>query len=129
MPAQLYLHITWTSLDRAPMIGLGVRRFLERFLPAEAQRHGAQTLALGMVSDHVHLVVEAPLRWDLPRLMMGLKGASSCEINKNTEISLVGLRWAKGYDVRTVGPGQLNRVIEYVRSQPARHPDRAVGDD
>ena len=123
MPAQLFVHLVWTTLERRPMIGKLEARFLERFLPGEAERHGCQTIAVGIVCDHVHLVLRLPSRFDLPRLTQGLKGASARLASLD---SLTGLRWAKGYEAKTVSPGSLDRVVNYVQTQTQRHPDRTL---
>src|SRR5438093_7343740 len=54
VPVRLYVHLTWTTLQRQPLINHGVADFLRRFLPREAKRHGARLLASGIVADHVH---------------------------------------------------------------------------
>ena len=100
------------------MITPRVAAFLCRFLPAEANRHGCEVIALGVVRDHVHMVLRIPLRVDLPRLVQGLEGASARLGNRD---SAVGFRWEKGYQVKTVSPSGLPRVIAYVRNQTARH--------
>ena len=105
------------------MINPREARFLHRFLPWEANRHGCETIATGLVSDHVHMVLRMPSQFDLPRLVQGLKGASSRLANLE---SLTGLRWAKGYEAKTVSPSGLEAVVRYVRSQVQRHPDRTV---
>jgi REP-associated tyrosine transposase len=128
MPLLLFLHVSWTTLDRHPMIGARERAFLRDFLPAETARHGAGVLALGMVSDHVHMVVRLPGAFDIPRLMQGLKGASARIASKDCSKSLTGLRWAKGYHAASVSPHALARAIVYVRAQAQRHPDRAIPD-
>lgn len=112
-----------------PMIGPSEARFLQRFLPSEVLRHGAPPLALGMVNDHVHIVVRLPARFDLPRLAQGLKGASARLINKEQRLSTTGVRWATGYSAYSVGRKDLHAVIQYVRDQPLRHPDRAIPKD
>jgi REP element-mobilizing transposase RayT len=122
MPHELYVHLVWVTLQRRPMITPQVASFLNRFLPAEALRHGCETLALGLVSDHVHLVLRIPPRLDIPRMVQGLKGASS---RLGSAASVVGLRWEKGYQVKTVSPGGLARVIDYVRNQARQHPESA----
>src|SRR5438552_14467016 len=53
VPVRLYVHLTWTTLQRQPLINHGVADFLRRFLPREAKRHGARLLASGIVADHV----------------------------------------------------------------------------
>jgi REP element-mobilizing transposase RayT len=123
MPNQLFLHLTWTTLDRHPMIGSHEARVLDRYLPAEALRHRCNTIAVGIVADHVHIVLRLPSRFDLPRLVQGLKGASSHLVNLD---SVAGLRWAKGYEARTVSPASLRHLVRYVRSQGKHHPSRAI---
>jgi len=121
-----FAHITWKTFRNMPMIGSSEARFLERFLPAESQRHGVATLALGMVRDHIHMVLRLPSRFDLPRLVQGFKGASARLINKEQRLSTTGVRWATGYSAYSVSPRNLKAAIEYVRNQPLRHPDRAI---
>jgi len=127
MACHLYIHLSWTTLDRRPMIGPSAQRFLRRFLSAEAQKLGVMVLSTGIVSDHVHLLLVPPPRWDMPHLVQVLKGASSRIANKDPAISRTGLRWAVGYDARTVSPSAVERVRAYVRDQARRHPDRAAG--
>ncbi|PYP21205.1 MAG: hypothetical protein DMD53_07740 [Gemmatimonadetes bacterium] len=74
MPVRLYAHLTWATLQRQSLISPAVAEFLRRFLPREAQRHGARLLAAGIVADHVHVVVQLPAINNIPRLVQGLKG-------------------------------------------------------
>ena len=127
MPVRLYAHLTWTTLQRQSLISPGVAEFLRRFLPREAQRHGARLIAAGIVADHVHLVVQLPAINNIPRLVQGLKGASARLVNREGLMPRAPLRWAEGYDLRSVGVRQLGTVITYVSNQASRHPERAVG--
>jgi REP element-mobilizing transposase RayT len=127
MPTILFVHLSWTTVRRMPMVGLSEARFLGRFLPAEAKRLGAAVIATGMVCDHVHLVLRIPGRIDMPRLVQGLKGASARLANKDQTISLTGLRWAHGYHLVSVSPRNLQAAVAYVKGQSGRHPDRAIG--
>jgi len=107
------------------MIAADEKRLLERFLPVEVRRHGGELLAVGVVCDHVHILVRLPKRFDLPRLLQGLKGGSARASSVDPEVR-GGVRWAKGYTATTVSPRALPRAIEYVRAQATRHPDRAI---
>ena len=118
MPHALYVHLVWVTWRRRRMITARVAAFLRRFLPAEAARHGCEVVALGVVSDHVHMILRIPTRVDLPRMVQGLKGGSARLGNLE---STVGLRWQKGYHVQTVSPSGLPRVIAYVKNQARRH--------
>ena len=126
MPAKLYAHLSWATAGRLSMIDARTEGFLGRFLPVEARRHGACILALGMVADHVHLVLHLPVVSNIPRLVQGLKGASARLINQSRGTGRPSLKWASGYDLRSVSPSQLDRVIAYVRQQAERHRRRAI---
>jgi REP element-mobilizing transposase RayT len=99
---------------------------LSRFLCQEAQRHGARVLQTGIVAEHVHLVLELPSIVNIPRLVQGLKGASARIANRDGLMERAPLRWAEGYDLRSVGVRQLRVVIEYVGNQDRRHPTLAI---
>jgi REP element-mobilizing transposase RayT len=80
-----------------------------------------------MVIDHVHMIVVVPPVFDLPRLVQGLKGASARIANRDGHSSPRPLRWAGGYDARSVGVSRLAAAVRYVERQSARHPERAIG--
>jgi REP element-mobilizing transposase RayT len=103
-----------------------VARFLERFLRQEATRHGSRVLELGMVSNHVHAIVQLPPVIDIPRLVQGLKGASARIANRDGLMPRARLRWADGYDLRSVSVRQLEDARRYVRTQAEHHPDLAI---
>ena len=129
VPVRLYALITWTTLRRLPLIHRDAAVFLKRALPSIAERHGARVVEIGVVSNHVHLVVELPLRPDIPRLLQGLKGASARVANRDGVMPRAPLRWADGYDLRSLGVRELKRAIAYVRAQDQRHPELAIRDD
>jgi REP element-mobilizing transposase RayT len=126
VPVRLFAHAVWTTFARLPLIDDSVAAFLRHFVVAEANRHGARVVELGIVRDHVHVVVELPATFDVPRLMQGLKGASARIANRDGIAAHESLRWAQGYDLRSIGVGQLRRVIAYVQGQNGRHPERAL---
>jgi len=127
MPVRLYAHLTWTTLRRLPLLNPDVARFLDRFLRQEAARHGARVLELGIVSNHVHAIAQLPPVIDIPRLVQGLKGASARIANRDGLMPRARLRWADGYDLRSVGVRQLAAALRYVRTQAEHHPDLAIG--
>ena len=83
MPFLLYALVTWTTRDRGPLITVQVEAFLRKTLAQIAHRHGAAVLAMGIVDDHVHLLVRLPARFDVPRLAQGLKGTTARLANRD----------------------------------------------
>ena len=127
MSIQSYAHLIWTTLRREPLIDQPVEAFLRRMLPVLAGRHGVRIVEIGIVNDHVHVLLHLPARPDIPRIVQALKGASARIANRDGITHPTRpLRWAGGYDWRSVGANSLDRAAEYVRSQPTRHPQRWV---
>jgi putative transposase len=127
MHHRLYYHIVWTTLDRTPSIDGATARFLVRYLPAVADRLGAQVLESGLVSTHVHLLVRVPPTTKLPVLLQGMKGGSAAVANREIRSSSTGkLRWAHGYSASSVSEVNLDRIRRYVRLQSAHHPQDAI---
>ncbi len=126
MPVRLYALLTWTTLRRLPLIHPGAAEFLRRALPEIAHRHATRILGMGIVRNHVHLVLELPSRVDVPRLVQGLKGASARIANRDGVMPRAKLQWATGYDFRSLGIRDVRRAITYVRNQDQRHPDMAL---
>src|SRR6266516_8148335 len=126
MPVRLYALLTWTTLRRLPLIHGGAAAFLRRILPEIARRHQTRLIELGIVQNHVHLILALPPQVDVPRLVQGLKGASARIANRDGVMPRARLRWAEGYDLRSLGVRDLRRAIRYVRTQAERHPELAV---
>ena len=76
--------------------------------------------------NHVHLVLELPPHVDIARLVQGLKGASARIANRDGVMPRAPLRWANGYDLRSLSVRDLKGTIRYVRSQSERHPELAL---
>ncbi len=127
MPVRLYALLTWTTLRRLPLIHADAAAFLRRALPEIARRHGTRVIEMGIVRNHLHLVLELPPRVDIPRLVQSLKGASARIANRDGVMPRAKLRWADGYDLRSLGTRDLRRAIGYVRGQDERHPELALG--
>jgi REP-associated tyrosine transposase len=126
MPVRIYAHLSWTTFGRLPLIDAPISDFLRRFLLDESLRHGARVIELGVVRDHVHVVLELPPKYDVPRLVQGLKGASARVANRDGIAGHESLRWAQGYDLRSVSPRQLRDAVEYVRGQARHHAQRPL---
>ena len=121
MPVRIYARLSWTTWARLPLVDESVAGFLLRFLLAEAKRHGARVIEIGVVPNHVHLLLQLPPAYDVPRLVQGLKGASARLANRDGFSQNKSLRWETGYDLRSVGIKQLPQVANYVRLQELKH--------
>ncbi len=123
---QLYVHIVWTTRDRAPLIDAALARFLCRILRALARKERCYILEIGMVQTHVHLLVRVHPTTSIAQLLKRLKGASSALATQEGYGAAGRLYWAKGYSVHSVSTRILERVRHYLRGQPQHHPAEAI---
>jgi len=127
MRQRLYAHVVWTTRDRKPLIDARVARFLMGFLRGVARQEGAQVLEVGLVADHVHLLVRLDVTTRLPRLVQRWKGGSAAVARQEKHGSTdAPLRWSKGYAIQSVSPRALQAVRAYLRAQSRHHPHRVI---
>ncbi|PYO85269.1 MAG: hypothetical protein DMD68_04160 [Gemmatimonadetes bacterium] len=98
---RLYAHLSWTTFARLPLIKPATADFLRRFSLAEAKRHDARVIAMGVVQDHVHLVLQLPAASRCAGLRVttcDLWASSRCGAQFNTcESRSCGTRNGYGY--------------------------------
>ena len=122
---RLYFHLTWSTLDRRPMIDAATREFLDGFFRRATTREQALVVELAILSAHVHLLIRTRPRFDLCRLAQMLKGGSSYAVNRLPG-NITGLRWTREYSATTVSPRVLQQAVDYLKSQERRHPEERV---
>ena len=127
MRHRIYIHLCWTTRDRAALIDGQVARFLQRFLAAVARQERSQLIAIGIVTTHVHLLLRLHPTTSIPRLLQRLKGGSSVVATRDGHCpSRNRLQWEKGYNIHSVSEKAVRRVAQYVEAQPFRHPGEAI---
>lgn len=122
---RLFVHLTWTTRERAPLIDAVLARFLTQFLRRVGTEERTRVLEIGMVSDHIHLLARLHPTTEIPRLLQRLKGGSAV-LGVTPTKGHPGLRWAKGYSIHSVNPRHLGPVRAYLRDQPRRHAHLAI---
>ena len=122
---QLFFHLSWSTLDRRPMIDAPTRAFLEEFLRRTAIRERVEVIELAILAAHIHVVIRTTPRVDLSRLVQMMKGGSSYAASRVPGNKL-GLRWTREYFVTTVSPRILPEAVQYLRTQNERHPMESV---
>lgn len=120
MPRDILLFLTWKTWKSLPLCDERAGQQVSGLLPILAGKEGASVLELAVLADHVHAVVDPGPRSDLPRLLQRLKGESSFLINRDRG-SRQRIRWASGYDVRSISRRHLGRVIQYLDGQREHH--------
>ena len=125
MRHRIYAHLVWTTRDRARLIDRRAATFLNRFLRDVARQERALVLEVGIVQNHLHLLIRQHPLTNVPRLLQRLKGGSAI-IGDREHHTSVPLRWARGYTIESVSRHSLAGARAYVRNQAKRHPTEAI---
>lgn len=127
MRHRLFVHLVWTTRDRAPLIDARVAEFLSRYLRDVAAQERTRVVALGMVQTHVHMLQRIHPQSSLTRLVQRLEGGSAAVARKKGHSPVARpLRWARGYSIDSVSPRAVEIVRDYVLAQPEHHPAEAI---
>jgi putative transposase len=100
-----------------------IRRSIERTMEdLELIQH-----AVGVMPDHVHVVVSIPPRLAPAEVARRLKGASSRAVNQFLATpDSARFAWQQEYGVLTFGERALPEVIAYVSHQRERHAEQRL---
>jgi REP element-mobilizing transposase RayT len=120
MPTLMLAMLTWTTWGRAPLIKAGHAAALAGLLPKLAEKGGAELTELSVVSNHVHTILRLGPRCDQSRLVQYMKVGSALLLNRL--ITGQGrIRWAEGYDLRSVDLRSLPQLRYYLNNQGRQH--------
>jgi putative transposase len=115
----LLVHLVWSTARRDPRLVPDLDAWLHEALRRKAAQSGAEALAIGNASDHVHVVARYPATLALSALAQALKGASSYLWNEDA--SRPRLRWQAGYWAESIGPTGAEPLLRYVARQREHH--------
>jgi REP element-mobilizing transposase RayT len=86
----------------------------------------ARLLAIGGISDHVHLLLQLKPIHSLSKIMQRIKGNSTRWINQRFDLGEEHFAWQEGYGVFTVSESILPRVRRYIQNQKKHHQKRST---
>ena len=112
-------HCVWTpKYRRAVRVGLIAKR-CEQVLRQVANKYRAEIMALEIMPDHVHVLVEVDPQLGIHRLVKHLKGVSSHSLRQEFRIlkSRLPTLGTNRYFVSTVGGVPLAVIQPYVEKQ------------
>lgn len=118
--AKVYLHLIFSTKNREPLLADAWRDELFKVLGGTANNLGCQSLIVGGVEDHVHMLFQLGRTITIADAIGKIKSTSSSWINQTRGVSLP-FHWQNGYAVFSVSQSNIEAVREYIRSQPEHH--------
>ena len=126
--SQILFHIVFATKGRWPWLTPAVRGRMHAYLGGIARDEGCVALAVGGVSDHVHLLVRGKPDVRLSDLLRNLKSRSSAWAHQ-TLPGLDSFAWQEGYALFSVSKSGEAKVVEYIETQEKHHAAKDYRDE
>jgi putative transposase len=116
--ASVQLHTVFSTKGRNPfLLDADLRREVHAYIGGVSNKLGCQTIAVGGIEDHVHVVARMSRTLSIADWIKEVKRASSqFAAERNRPFA-----WQAGYGVFSVGASELDVVCAYVRGQEEHH--------
>jgi putative transposase len=118
--ANLMYHIVFSTKNRLPLIGDGLRERLYEYMGGIVRGVGGSLMEVGGVTDHVHLLVRSKTDIAVATLVKKIKGQSSKWANGLPDRPK-RFQWQEGYGAFSVSASVVPKVQRYIRSQEEHH--------
>lgn len=112
-------HVIWCPKYRRKVLVDVIAKRLFELIHKTALRYRAEVIALEIMPDHVHLLVEVDPQFGIHRLVKYIKGVTSHDLRKEfpSLTSRLPSLWTNSYFVSTVGGAPLEVIKQYVENQ------------
>ena len=122
------LHVIFSTKDRQPSLVSQIQPALHAYLATVARNAGCECPRVGGVEDHVHLAIRLSRTTTIASLIEDLKTSSSKWL-KSQLPALSNFAWQRGYAVFSVGPADLDALVNYLDTQAEHHRQRSFQEE
>jgi putative transposase len=117
-----HYHLIWTTWQRHPAIDAVREGVIARCVASIANEQKLKLHAVGIVEDHMHVVISIPPRLAVASVVQQFKGSSSNQLGKANRSETDGWPgWQSEYGVLTFGEASFDRIVSYVANQKEHH--------
>lgn len=118
--SKIYLHIVWSTNNREPYIDKVIKEPLYNNIRENVSKLKGNTIAIGGVEDHLHLLIEMPRQKSLSDLVREIKTSSTHWI-KLSNNNYRDFHWQIGFGAFSVSQSEVNGVVKYINNQEDHH--------
>ena len=126
--AKVYLHVIFSTKNREPLIADSWREELFNVLGGTANNLGCQSLIVGGVADHVHMLYQLGRTITIADSVGRIKSASSSWVNEKLALP-AHFHWQAGYAGFSVSQSNIEAVRYYIAHQAEHHAKQSFQDE
>jgi putative transposase len=117
--SKLYIHLTFSTKGRAPIIHDEIRDDLHSYLAGTFKRVDSPALIINSVPDHIHALFRMSKNVSLAKILEELKKSSSKWMKENT--GNPSFYWQIGYGAFSVSSSKIETTMRYIARQKEHH--------
>ena len=125
---QCYFHLVFAVKNRDALIKKEWKDEMEMYITGIVQNRRHKMLAIGSMSDHIHILIGYNVNELIPDLVEEIKTSSNAWI-KEKRLSKFKFEWQKGYGAFTYSHSQIDKVIKYILSQERHHKKKSFKEE
>lgn len=126
--AKVYLHVIFSTKNRTPRLADDWREELFQVLGGTANNLGCQSLIVGGVADHVHMLLQLGRTITIADAVGKIKSTSSNWVNQTRRLA-DEFHWQAGYAAFSVSQSNVESVRQYILRQPEHHAAQSFQDE
>ena len=125
---KVYYHLVFSTKDRAKLIDEDIKTELYSYLYGIFKNENGYVLAIGGMSDHIHLLCSIPPKNSISDMIKKIKVASSKWLKERGGL-YQKFQWQPGYGLFTVSHSQVDVVSKYIKNQKKHHENFSYKDE
>ena len=119
-------HFVWSTWNREPLLTEEKKQHAYAIIQQQCKRMKVEILAVGGISDHVHVLVTLPTTLCVADFMEAVKGISANAVNKAYESLSFSFKWQGGYGFNTVSASHVRMIRSYIEKQTLHHAEGSL---
>ncbi len=125
---QNYLHIVFSTKNRATLIDDKIEDDLHAYLGGICNNLACQPIKIGGYTDHIHILCLLSKKIALTKFLEELKSHSSKWIKLRGE-EYRNFYWQDGYGAFSINPTEVEAVVNYIANQKEHHSKKTFQDE
>lgn len=125
---QAYFHLVFAVQNRESLINNSWKAELEKYISGIVQNQGHKLIAIGAMSDHIHILIGYSVNQTIPDLVEAIKTSSNHWI-KEQGFTNYKFNWQNGYGAFSHSRSQIDSVAKYVLNQEKHHSKKTFRDE
>ena len=124
--ASLLIHFVFSTKNRKPLITEDMQLRLWAYVGGIARTNKMKALAVGGVSDHIHMLLSLHPAVAADKAVQLIKSGSSKWMHQQGQRMFA---WQTGYGAFTIGVSQVNTTVRYITNQKRHHATKSFAEE